>query len=110
MSGLTPRPTRVDLHLRVRVKPGMRDAFFAFLREATPFYEAPGGIEVRLLEDMQDDHRFVELVLYEDEAVYARDQERVKNDPEMQAWLARWRALLEGPPVVEVYRLTSFSA
>lgn len=110
MSEPTPGPTRVDLHLRVRVKPGMRGAFLAFLREATPFYEAPGGIEVRLLQDMQDDHRFIELVLYEDEAAYARDQERVKSDPEMHVWLARWRALLVEPPAVEVYRLTSFSA
>lgn len=110
MSGTPQHPTRVDLHLRVRVKPGMRDAFLAFLQEATPFYEAPGGIQVRLLQDVQDDHRFIELVLYADEAVYARDQERVKSDPEMQAWLARWRALLAEPPVVEVYRLTSFSA
>ncbi len=72
--------TRVDLHLRCRVKPGMREAFLAFLREATPFYESPGGITIRLLEDMSEDHRFVELVLYDDEATYLKDQERVAHD------------------------------
>lgn len=98
-------PTRVDLHLRIRVKPGGREAFFAFLREAIPVYESPGGIEVRLLEDAADDHRFIELVLYEDEAAYERDQERVSTDPRMIALLARWRGLLAEGPVVEVYRL-----
>lgn len=98
-------PTRIDLHLRIRVKPGLRGAFLDFLREATPFYEAPGGIEVRLLQDMHDDHRFIELVLYDDEAAYAGDQSRVANDPAMKAYLARWRELLVEPPVVEVYRL-----
>ncbi|MFO0832724.1 MAG: antibiotic biosynthesis monooxygenase [Phycisphaerales bacterium] len=100
-------PTRIDLHLRVRVKPGRRDAFLAFLGEATPFYESPGGIEVRLLEDMRDDHRFIELVLYADEAAYLRDQQRVEHDPTMRALLTRWRDLLVEPPIVEVYRLTS---
>jgi quinol monooxygenase YgiN len=102
-------PARVDLHLRLRVKPGQRDAFLAFLREATPFCESPGGIEVRLLQDVHDDHRFIELVLYDDEAAYLRDQQRVEHDPTMKAHLARWRALLAEPPTVEVYRLTAFT-
>ena len=101
-----PPPGRIDLHLRIRVKPGYRMEFLAFLREAIPFYESPGGIEVRLLEDLHDDHRFIELVLYENEPVYLRDQERVRNDPDMRQLLNRWRALLAEEPVVEVYRLT----
>ncbi len=76
----------------------------AFLREAIPVYESPGGIYVSLLEDVRDDHRVIELVQYDDEATYARDQERVANDPTMKAYLGRWRALLAEPPVVEVYR------
>lgn len=105
--------TRIDLHLRIRIRPGRREAFLAFLREAIPFYESgggheqPGAIQVRLLEDPADDHRFIELVLYTDQAAFDRDQERVKNDPEMARWLARWRELLAEPPVVEVYRLRS---
>lgn len=97
---------RIDLHLRIRVKPGRRDDFLAFLREAIPFYESPGGIEVRLLEDLHDDHRFIELVLYDDEATYQRDQTRVAGDPEMKRLLDRWRDLLAEPPIVELYRLT----
>ncbi|MBL8763804.1 MAG: antibiotic biosynthesis monooxygenase [Phycisphaerae bacterium] len=99
-------PGRIDLHLRCRVAAGKREEFLAFLREAIPFYESPGGITVRLLEDMSDDHRFIELVLYDDQAAYERDQQRVAGDPTMKAYLARWRGLLTEPPVVEVYRLT----
>lgn len=101
-------PTRIDLHLRCRVIAGRRDEFLAFLREATPFYESPGGIEIRLLQDLHDDHRFIELVLYRDEATYAADQHRVANDPTMRNYLDHWRALLAEPPTVEVYRLTGF--
>jgi len=100
-------PGRIDLHLRCRVAAGKREEFLAFLREAIPFYESPGGITVRLLQDMSDDHRFIELVLYDDHAAYERDQQRVAGDPTMKAYLARWRGLLAEPPVVEVYRLTA---
>ena len=99
-----PSLTRIDLHLRCRVLPGRREEFLAFLREAIPFYVSPGGIVVRLLEDLHDDHRFIELVLYDDEATHSRDQERVASDPTMKAYLARWRELLAEPPVVEVYQ------
>lgn len=95
---------KIDLHLRCRVAPGRRTEFLAFLREAIPFYESPGGIEVHLWQDVNDDHRFIELVRYADEAAYRRDQERVEHDPQMKECLARWRALLAEPPVVEVYR------
>ncbi|MFT3683733.1 MAG: hypothetical protein QM783_02205 [Phycisphaerales bacterium] len=101
------QPTRIDLHLRFRVKPGMRDAYFAFLAEGKPFYESPGGIEVRLLQDLADDHRFIELILYENREVYDRDQVRVKDDPTMKAFLKRWRELLVEPPAVEVYALVA---
>jgi hypothetical protein len=96
---------RIDLHLRFRVLPGKRAEYFEFLREGIPFYERPGGITVRVLEDIADDHRFIESILYDDETTYARDQERVKNDPDMKRFLTRWRALLTEPPKVEVYRV-----
>ena len=97
---------RIDLPLRIRIKPGRRDDFLAFLRDAIPTYERPGGITIRLLQDFTDDHRFIELVLYDDEPTYLRDQSRISTDPEMLALLSRWRSLLESPPTVEVYRLT----
>lgn len=100
-------PDYIELHLRCRIAPGRRDDFLAFLREAIPFYESPGGIAVRLLQDDRDDHRFIELVRYADREAYDRDQERTVNDPAMKDYLSRWRQLLAEPPVVEVYRGTS---
>lgn len=95
--------TSVTLHLRIIVKPGRRAEFFKFLREAIPFYESPGGIRVRLLQDLADDHRFIEVVEYADRGAYERDQERVRTDREMGWFLARWREHLAAPPEVEAY-------
>ena len=37
----------IEVHLRIRVAAGMRGDFLAFLREAVPYYESPGGIGIR---------------------------------------------------------------
>jgi quinol monooxygenase YgiN len=95
----------IELHLRITVAPGRRGEFLAFLARATPFYEQPGGIRIRLLQDAADDHRFIEVVEYDSPRVYQRDQERVASDPTMKSYLDTWRSLLAGPPAVEVYRL-----
>jgi quinol monooxygenase YgiN len=95
----------VELHLRGRTAPGRRADLIAFLREAIPFYEAPGGIRVRLLWDVTDPERFIEVVEYADRDAYDRDQERVISDPKMNAYLARWRAFLAEAPQVETYRV-----
>jgi hypothetical protein len=101
----TEQPTRIDLHIRLRVAPGRREEYLTFLREGIPYFESPGGIEVRLLEDKTDDHKFVELILYENEQVYGRDRDRVANDPVMKKFLESWRALLAETPTFDVYRL-----
>ncbi len=94
---------RVFIHLRIRAAPGQRAALLAFLREATPLYERPGGIRMHLLESADDPDRFLEIVEYADGAVYARDQERVRTDPELVATLTRWRTLLAGAVEVETW-------
>jgi quinol monooxygenase YgiN len=93
----------IALHLRIRVKPENREHLLKFLREARPFYEQPGGITMRVFQNLNDPHSFIEVFEYESQAAYEADDERVRNEVEMKTWLSRWRALLDGPPVIEVY-------
>lgn len=93
------------LHLRIRVLPGRREEFLAFLREAIPFYEAPGGIRIRVLQRHDDPDELIEVVEYTSKEAYERDQARVDSDPAMIERLSRWRALLAGPVTVETYRV-----
>lgn len=94
----------IELHLRIRLAPAQREPFFAFLREAIPFYESPGDIRIELLANSADDHRFIEVVHYATEHAYELDQKRVSDDPTMNHFLARWRSFLAEPPIVETYR------
>jgi len=95
----------IELHLRSRLAAGRRAELTAFLTEAIPFYEAPGGIRVRLLWDVADEDRFIEVIEYADVAVHDRDQQRVEQDPLMRQYLRRWHALLDGAPEIETYRV-----
>jgi len=94
----------VFVHLRIRVAKDRQSEFRSFLREAIPFYEAPGGIRVRLLADDADPERFIEVVEYIDERSYDQDNDRIESDLTMANLLSRWRLLLAEPPVVEIYR------
>lgn len=64
----------IELHLRGRVRPGYRHDLMAFLAEAIPFYERPGGIRIRVLWDVADPDRFIEVVEYDDQDTHDRDQ------------------------------------
>lgn len=94
----------VVLRLAIRAREGAREALLEFLREATPFYEAPGGIRMRLLQRVDDPDSFIEEVEYRGAAEFDADNLRVESDEEMKRYLDRWRSLLEGKAEVTVYQ------
>jgi hypothetical protein len=73
------------------------------LREAVPFYQAPGGIRIRLLRSCDDPERWLEIVEYRDCETHDRDQVRVESDSAMRSFLQRWHALFASPLDVETY-------
>ena len=95
----------LELHLRIRLRAGEREAFFSFLKEAIPFYERHGDSRIRLLQSSDDPLCFIEIVEYASQEAYERGEYEVENDPEMQSYLQRWRALLAEPPVVELWNV-----
>lgn len=99
----------IELHLRIRIKDGMRDDFLDFMRDAIPYYESGGQTKVCLLEDRTDPQSFIECMEYASLEDYKLGEQSVENDPTMQAHLKRWRELLDAPPIVEVYINTTSS-
>ena len=91
------------LHLRIRTPSGSADALFSFLKGVIPFYEAAGGVRVRLLRSIEDPTRFIEVIEYDSLEAFDRDQHRVDNDPQMRSYLQTWRSLLDGGVEVETY-------
>jgi hypothetical protein len=101
------RGPTVLVHLRIHVTPDRQAELREFLREAIPFYEAPGGIRVCLLSKDGEPEHFIEQIEYADERTYQEDDERTRSDSTMGQYLARWRSMLAEAPTVEVYREAS---
>ena len=91
------------LMLRFSVAAHRHEDLVAFLARAKPYYEEPGGIEVRLFRNPETPEQFLEMVTYRDEAAYRRDQLRVESDPRMKSLLEEWRSLHLGGVGVETY-------
>jgi hypothetical protein len=93
----------VVLHLRIELLPGMEAAFRDYVQEAFPVFEAAGGcrgaVYVR-----PGELRFDEVFHYATEADFEAGERAIHDDPAQVALLARWRAMLAGPPEVEVVR------
>lgn len=94
----------VVLHLHIRVKEAQRPALLDYVREAFPVFEAPGGCKGVLYQDASDPERYDEVFYYASEESYQAGERAIQEDPEQVRLLTRWRALLEGPPVVQVVR------
>lgn len=82
---------RIVLDLHVKVRPGRLAAFTSFLQRALPYYEEPGDICIRLLQDRSEPANWIERVEYADASAYDRDQRRVAEDQRMKSLLAEWR-------------------
>lgn len=89
--------------LSYRVPAGRREELIAFLQEAVPFYEKPGGIRVALYESTDEPGVFLELVAYSGDGEYEADQLRVEQDPEMKQILDKWHEFIKGD--LEVKRM-----
>lgn len=93
----------VVLHLHICVREGNEEKLTEFLRRARPYYEAPGGIRVRLIEDADNPRRFIEIIEYESEEVFERDHLRLDTDSAMRSYLDEWHSLLDGEVRVQKY-------
>lgn len=91
------------VHLRIQTEPDRCDPLFSFLRNAIPFYEAPGGVRIRLLRNVEDPTRFIEVVEYDSVEAFEKDEERLRHDDRMRGYLQTWRSLLSGAVEVETY-------
>ena len=97
------RSAEVTVVLESTVRTGGQGDLEAFLVEAIPYYELPGGITVSLHWDRDAPERFREVIEYVDRETYERDQLRVDADPGMGALLARWHQLLATDLTVTIW-------
>jgi hypothetical protein len=79
----------------------------SLVRAATPFYELFGGTRVRLLRNVDDSSRFVQVIEYETAEALELNRQRIASDPTIQACLQTWRVMLGGAIEMDVYEEVS---
>lgn len=92
------------LHLKFTF-PGAEPAqILAMVKATAPFFEFFGGREVRLLQNVDDPSRFIQVIDYETDEALEINRQRIASDPRLQAYLQAWRAALPGGVEIDVFR------
>jgi|SRR3954469_8387429 hypothetical protein len=95
---------RRTLHLKFTAPSADPKHLMAMVQAATPFYEFLGGKQIRLLQNVDDPARFVQIIEYEADADIEMNRQQFASDSRMQAALQMWRSVVAGGVEFEVYR------
>ncbi len=95
---------RRTLHLRFTLPAVEPAQILALVRAATPFYEFFGSREVRLLQNVDDPARYIQVIEYDTDAALEINRQRLASDPRMQAYLQAWRAAMPGAVEIDVFK------
>ncbi len=95
---------RRTLQLRFTMPTADSAQFAAMIKAATPFYSIFGKAQVRLLQNVDDPAKFVQLIEYEAQEDWELNRQRIAADARMQAYFQTWRAMFPGALEIDVYQ------
>ena len=71
---------------------------------SAPFYQLFGEAKVRLLHNVDDPGKFIQVIEYETPASFELNRQKIAGDVRMQSYLQTWRAMLPGGVEIDVYQ------
>ena len=95
---------RRTLHLRFTLPASEPAQILAMVRAATPFYEFFGGTTIKLLQNVDDPSKYIQVIEYETDEAFEINRQRIASDPRMQGYLQAWRAVLPGAVEIDVFK------
>ena len=95
---------RRTLQLRFTLPTSDSTQLIAMIKAATPFYQMFGKAQVRLLQNVDDQNKFVQEIEYEANEGWELSRQRIAGDPRMQIYLQTWRNLFPGALEIDVYQ------
>src|SRR5216110_3964562 len=90
------RKVRRTLHLRFTLASADPSQLLALVNASKPFYEMLGGTEVRLIQNVDDPGKFIQVIEYETAESMEMNRSRIAGDIRLQTYLQAWRAMLPG--------------
>lgn len=99
-----PRKVLRTLHLRFTLPSADPSQLLALVNASKPFYEMLGGTEIRLLQNVDDPGKFIQVIEYETPEDVELNRARIAGDMRMQGFLTAWRAMLPGGVEMDVFK------
>jgi hypothetical protein len=95
--------TRRTLQIKFAMAGADPSHLLALAKSATPFLEMFGPAKIRLLQNVDDKSRYVQLVEYEAPKSLEQNRQRFASDPRLQTYLQAWRSFLPGAVEIDVF-------
>ena len=95
---------RRTLQLRFTLPTSDSGQVVAMIKAAAPFYQMFGNAEVRLLQNVDDPAKFIQIIEYEADEGWELNRQRIAGDMRMQAYLQTWRAMFPGAMEIDVFQ------
>ncbi len=92
------------LHLRFTLPGAESGQLAAMVRAAAPFYQVFGKAKVRLLQNVDDPARYIQVIEYEADEDWETSRQRLASDARMQAYLMTWRSMFPGAMEFDVFQ------
>ena len=95
---------RRTLHMRFTLPAGDSGQLAAMVKAAAPFYQMFGNAQVRLLQNVDDPAKFVQVIEYEADQDWELNRQRIASDARMQVYLQTWRTMFPGVLEIDVFQ------
>jgi hypothetical protein len=95
---------RRTLHLSFTLPAANSEQLAAMIKAAAPFYQMFGNAQVRLLQNVDDPAKFIQIIEYEAHEEWELNRQRLASDVRMQTYLQAWRTMVPGAPEMDVYQ------
>jgi hypothetical protein len=94
---------RRTLHLKFTAPSADPKHLHSLIQAARPFYEFYGGKVVKLLQNVDDPARFVQVIEYETDASLELNRQKLASDARWQTMLQMWRSATNGGVEMDIY-------
>ena len=91
------------LHLKFTLPGADPVQLSAMMKSAKPFYEFFGTMRMRLLQNVDDQGRYIQVIDYEADEALELNRQRIAGDPRMQGFIQAWRSMLPGAIEIDVF-------
>jgi hypothetical protein len=92
------------LHVRFTLPGGDPQQLLSLMQTSAPFFQAFGGVQMRLLHNVDDPAKFVQIIEYDTPAALEVNRQQIASDPRVQTYLQAVRSLVPGAVDIEIYR------